>query len=198
MPATSDSTRNTNPTATGAPPRPTPNSYRDSTLAVFALLLAFRIVNALTLRTFFQPDEFFQSLEPAWQLAFGANSHACITWEWRSQLRSSVHPALFAAVYRVAAHLAAFWRLSLPAKAELLIATPKVFQAVFAALLDCYTWKLAEKVYGRGTRTALLTVRDHPAISVNQSSSDPSSYPLLACLVRMQPVAMVLLNADFV
>ncbi|KAI2485606.1 GPI mannosyltransferase 3 [Pyrenophora tritici-repentis] len=80
MPATSDSTRNTNPTATGAPPRPTPNSYRDSTLAVFALLLAFRIVNALTLRTFFQPDEFFQSLEPAWQLAFGANSHACITW----------------------------------------------------------------------------------------------------------------------
>ncbi|PZD28072.1 GPI mannosyltransferase 3 [Pyrenophora tritici-repentis] len=157
MPATSDSTRNTNPTATGAPPRPTPNSYRDSTLAVFALLLAFRIVNALTLRTFFQPDEFFQSLEPAWQLAFGANSHACITWEWRSQLRSSVHPALFAAVYRVAAHLAAFWRLSLPAKAELLIATPKVFQAVFAALLDCYTWKLAEKVYGRGTRTALLT-----------------------------------------
>jgi phosphatidylinositol glycan class B len=34
----------------------------------------------LTLRTFFQPDEFFQSLEPAWQLAFGPNAQACITW----------------------------------------------------------------------------------------------------------------------
>jgi phosphatidylinositol glycan class B len=57
-----------------------PNSYRDSALVVFALLLAFRIVNALTLRTFFQPDEFFQSLEPAWQLAFGDTSNAWITW----------------------------------------------------------------------------------------------------------------------
>jgi phosphatidylinositol glycan class B len=34
----------------------------------------------LTLRTFFQPDEFFQSLEPAWQLAFGDTSNAWITW----------------------------------------------------------------------------------------------------------------------
>jgi phosphatidylinositol glycan class B len=80
--------------------------------------------------------------------------------EWRSQLRSSLHPALFAAVYRVAAHLADLCGLSLPAKAELLLAAPKVIQAVFAALLDCYTWKLAKKVYGRGSRTALTTVRD--------------------------------------
>jgi phosphatidylinositol glycan class B len=80
MPRTSDSARDTNPGGTGAPPRPPPNSYRDSTLGIFALLLAFRIVNALTLRTFFQPDEFFQSLEPAWQLAFGADSNAWITW----------------------------------------------------------------------------------------------------------------------
>ena len=80
--------------------------------------------------------------------------------EWRSQLRSSLHPALFAAVYRDAAHVADLCGLRLPAKAELLLAAPKVTQAVFAALLDCYTWKLAEKVYGRGSRTALTTVRD--------------------------------------
>jgi phosphatidylinositol glycan class B len=54
------------------------------------LLLAFRIVNALTLRTFFQPDEYFQSLEPAWQLAFGADSGAWITWV-NSSLRSLSH-----------------------------------------------------------------------------------------------------------
>lgn len=57
-----------------------PTSYRDSTLSVFSLLLALRVANALALRTFFQPDEFFQSLEPAWQLAFGDNSHPWITW----------------------------------------------------------------------------------------------------------------------
>lgn len=89
--------------------------------------------------------------------------------EWRSQLRSSLHPALFAAVYRVAAHVADLCGLTLPAKAELLLAAPKVTQAVSAALLDCYTWKLAEKVYGRGSRTALTTVRDHPANLTLQS-----------------------------
>ncbi|KAI4685162.1 hypothetical protein J4E81_008975 [Alternaria sp. BMP 2799] len=158
MPTRTNAARDTNPSGTGAPPRAPSNSYRDSTLNIFALLLAFRIVNALTLRSFFQPDEFFQSLEPAWQLAFGPASNAWITWEWRSQLRSSLHPALFAAVYRVAAHVADFCGLTLPAKAELLLAAPKVTQAVSAALLDCYTWKLAEKVYGRGSRTALTTL----------------------------------------
>lgn len=81
MPAASDSATATTQRRTGAPPTsPASTSYRDSALAVAALLLAFRIVNALTLRTFFQPDEFFQSLEPAWQLAFGPASNAWITW----------------------------------------------------------------------------------------------------------------------
>lgn len=84
--------------------------------------------------------------------------------EWRTQLRSSLHPALFGAVYRVAADLAQACGLSLPAKAEVLLVAPKVTQAVFAALQDCYTWKLAEKVYGRGSRTALTTVRHVPVI----------------------------------
>ncbi|KAH7125283.1 Alg9-like mannosyltransferase family-domain-containing protein [Dendryphion nanum] len=132
--------------------------YRDATLGTFALLLAFRIVNALTLRTFFQPDEFFQSLEPAWQLAFGQSSNAWITWEWRSQLRSSLHPEIFAAVYLVADRISRLLGLGLPNRADLLIASPKVAQAVFAALLDFYTWKLAEKVYGRGSRTAVTSL----------------------------------------
>jgi len=49
-------------------------------LFVFSALLAFRIVNALTIKTFFQPDEYFQALEPAWKIAFGAESGAWITW----------------------------------------------------------------------------------------------------------------------
>ena len=47
---------------------------------VLLFLVAFRILNALTIRTFFQPDEYFQSLEPAWRLAFGKDSGAWITW----------------------------------------------------------------------------------------------------------------------
>ena len=47
---------------------------------IFAVLLVFRFVNALCVRTFFQPDEYFQSLEPAWQMAFGNPGRAWITW----------------------------------------------------------------------------------------------------------------------
>ncbi|KAF2178134.1 glycosyltransferase family 22 protein [Zopfia rhizophila CBS 207.26] len=133
-------------------------SFELSSQNIFAILLAFRIVNALTLCTFFQPDEFFQSLEPAWQLAFGQRSNAWITWEWRTQLRTALHPEIFAGVYQVAAKLANLCNLSLPFQAELFIAAPKVTQAVFAALLDCYTWKLAESVYGRASRAAFTTL----------------------------------------
>ena len=47
---------------------------------ILLFLVAFRILNALSIRTFFQPDEYFQSLEPAWRMAFGADSGAWITW----------------------------------------------------------------------------------------------------------------------
>ena len=47
---------------------------------ILLFLVAFRILNALSIKTFFQPDEFFQSLEPAWEIAFGAKSGAWITW----------------------------------------------------------------------------------------------------------------------
>lgn len=47
---------------------------------ILLFLVAFRILNAFCVRTFFQPDEFFQSLEPAWQLVFGRDSGAWITW----------------------------------------------------------------------------------------------------------------------
>ncbi|PSN63920.1 hypothetical protein BS50DRAFT_576550 [Corynespora cassiicola Philippines] len=145
--------------ATSADPRSrSHDANRDSRLGLFALLLALRIVNALTLRTFFQPDEFFQSLEPAWQLAYGQSSNAWITWEWKTQLRSSLHPAIFAAVYQVAAKLADLCGLNLPERAELLVAAPKVAQAVSAAVLDYYTWQLAARTYGRGSRTAVTTL----------------------------------------
>jgi phosphatidylinositol glycan class B len=77
-----------------------------------------------------------------------------------------LHPGLFALVYRIAAKLADICGLILPARAELLLVTPKVTQAVFAAVLDCYTWKLAEKAYGRGSRTAIVTVRHATELSL--------------------------------
>jgi len=47
---------------------------------ILLFLIAFRVLNALSIRTFFQPDEYFQSLEPAWHMVFGNDSGAWITW----------------------------------------------------------------------------------------------------------------------
>lgn len=74
-------------------------------------------------------------------------------------MRSSLHPVLFAAVYRAAARAADLAGLTLPAKANLLLVAPKLIQACLAALLDVYTVKLAEKAYGPSTRTVFATVR---------------------------------------
>lgn len=46
----------------------------------FSDILLIRLVNALTLATFFQPDEYFQALEPALDIAFGPQSGAWLTW----------------------------------------------------------------------------------------------------------------------
>ncbi|KAI0996684.1 hypothetical protein K3495_g11498 [Podosphaera aphanis] len=57
-----------------------PLVIKQSAKDIWTLLLMFRVLNAFLVRTFFQPDEYFQSLEPAWQMAFGTESGAWITW----------------------------------------------------------------------------------------------------------------------
>ena len=133
---------------------------------ILLFLVAFRILNALTISTFFQPDEYFQSLEPAWRMVFGEDSGAWITWvwffallrrlkcsqlkvlqEWRNALRSAIHPAVFATVYYIANLAAELLRLSPATRAELMLAAPKTLQAVCAALGDYYTWQLARRIY---------------------------------------------------
>ena len=51
-----------------------------ATRDILLFLIAYRILNAVSVSTFFQPDEYFQSLEPAWQMAFGGDGGAWITW----------------------------------------------------------------------------------------------------------------------
>jgi GPI mannosyltransferase 3 len=57
-----------------------PDRKTEHTTGIWYLILIIRIINGLCVATFFQPDEYFQSLEPAWQMAFGNQSGAWITW----------------------------------------------------------------------------------------------------------------------
>jgi hypothetical protein len=57
-----------------------PAVYEQLAANVMGAVIAIRLINALFVATFFQPDEYFQSLEPAWEIAFGSDSGAWITW----------------------------------------------------------------------------------------------------------------------
>lgn len=73
------------------------------TSAIFPVLVGFRVINSLLTRTYFQADEFWQSLEPAHYKAFGYGE---LTWEWKVGLRSYAFPMLFEIIYRLVKLLA--------------------------------------------------------------------------------------------
>jgi hypothetical protein len=73
------------------------------------LAVIVRVLIALCTRTFFQPDEYFQSLEPAHYAVFG---YAHLTWEWLAPkpIRSIFYPAL---------NIPIFWALKVSGLAEI-------------------------------------------------------------------------------
>lgn len=118
-------------------------------------------------RTFFQPDEFFQSLEVAHRLVFG---YGHLTWEWLSPnpIRGIIYPALNVPIY---------WGLKLLHldHTDLLIWAPKVLHGALAACTDIWLCELARRVAGeRYVFTALylsLTSVFH-GLSLSRSMSN--------------------------
>lgn len=88
----------------------------------------------MTLKTFFQPDEYYQSLEPAHKLVF---SYGYTTWEWHNELRSSLHPLIYTIGY---------WLLSISpyCNREFVLLVPKVISALIAAIGETYLYVFAK------------------------------------------------------
>lgn len=113
---------------------------------LFLFILSIRLINAVSVRTFFQPDEYFQALEPAWRMVFG---EGWLTWEWREELRSIAHPFIFSLLYKGTYFLLNGLGINDEAvRGDLLNVAPRLLQAVFATLGDIYTYKLGAKILG--------------------------------------------------
>lgn len=112
---------------------------------VLPYLIILRCINAVTINTFFQADEYWQSLEPAHALVFG---YGYLTWEWREGLRSFVHPLLFAVVYKLC-ELLDLGEIGV-------VYMPKLTQGVVCAIGEWYLYKFAysltkNEIIARGT-----------------------------------------------
>ncbi|KIO20542.1 glycosyltransferase family 22 protein, partial [Tulasnella calospora MUT 4182] len=97
------------------------------------------IIGVLT-QGFFQPDEYFQSLEPAHRAVFG---YGHLTWEWVAQppIRSIAYPAIWMPLY------SALQWAGLD-NGALLVLAPKLLSGLLASLTDFFGWKFARKLYG--------------------------------------------------
>ncbi|KAH3674788.1 hypothetical protein WICMUC_002991 [Wickerhamomyces mucosus] len=62
------------------------------------MIFLMRLINVTSINTFFQPDEFFQSLEPAHFRHYG---YGTLTWEWKLGLRSYLYPLIFDLLYYI-------------------------------------------------------------------------------------------------
>ena len=223
MPPASDSQRATSPLGTGAPPRPpSSNSYRDSALGVFVLLLALRIVNAWTTRSFFQPDEFFQSLEPAWQLAFGPSANAYITWvnppsaiprlvralpflpigsSLTTELGVENAVAVVSASSTIRGSLSAGGQVGCPLWHQLVESSPSSPSCTqgYASAICGPVGRLHLEACRKSIRPRQSHSMDNgtkPAHAPSPSISDIQFCVIIARAVNMQSVAVVLLNTD--
>ena len=106
---------------------------------LFSLLWLFRVFNALVIKTYFQPDEYWQSLEVANVLVY---KFGYLTWEWRYGLRCIFHPLIFATGFR-------FMQVLGLDTVGMRLILPKIMQGTFAAFGDFWTYKLARRLFGR-------------------------------------------------
>lgn len=64
---------------------------------IFLIFLTVRLASVFLVRTFFVPDEYWQSLEVSHYLAF---NYGYLTWEWSKGIRSYIPPLTFAILYK--------------------------------------------------------------------------------------------------
>lgn len=98
-----------------------------------------RLILSLSIRSYFSPDEYWQSLEVAHNLVFG---YGHLTWEWQdSKLRSIIHPLMFAWIYYLLqiTGLDSSWAVAY---------IPRLFQASCLFISDYFLYKAVSISHG--------------------------------------------------
>lgn len=133
------------------------------------LSVCLRLVIALFTRGFFQPDEYFQALEPAHKIVFG---YGHLTWEWLSPqpVRGVLYPAI---------NIPAYWVLKasgLDRKySTAVVVAPRLIHGLLAALTDIWVCKLAREVLDEsyvGAAHFLSLTSSFHAMSLSRSLSN--------------------------
>lgn len=109
-------------------------------------VIAMRLLNALLVRTYHDPDEFWQAGEVAHRLVFG---YGHLTWEWIVGLRGYTHVLPFACAFE-------FLRRTALDSPLVVAQAPRLIQGLIAGGSDLCVWRFAEGHFGRGAGSAAL------------------------------------------
>lgn len=93
---------------------------------IFSLFLFLRVLSVFIVKTWYVPDEYWQSLEVAHKLTFG---YGYLTWEWTKGIRSYIYPMVISSVYKILEYL----KLD---EVEFLVLVPRILQALLTAYSD--------------------------------------------------------------
>lgn len=120
-----------------------PRARLPPSIKLFGLIFLIRLVNAISIQTFFQADEFYQSLEPAHNFIYG---YGYITWEWHAKLRSSIHPLIYSLGYKIARE-----------NKQLIWFIPKLINSLIATVMEYQLYRFVQ-VYSRDSNLARITL----------------------------------------
>ncbi|KAK2717621.1 GPI mannosyltransferase 3-like [Artemia franciscana] len=99
----------------------------------------FRCFGAFFIKTYFNPDEYYQSMEMAHRLAFG---YGVITWDWNFGVRTYFYPLVISIAYRILG----YFRVDYP---YLLTLVPRLMHAIFVAIAETMFYKRLVQIFGK-------------------------------------------------
>lgn len=144
---------------------------------------AVRVSAAIaTANTFFQPDEYWQSLEIAHRIVFGFGYE---TWEWTRAppIRSAVHPLMF---------VPAMWAARASGSLAVLKYAPALTQALLSAAGDLCAYRLAERVGGKPAASFFLvlhTLSFYTLFTASRTFSNTAEAALVAAALSFWPLS---------
>ncbi|XP_075216622.1 phosphatidylinositol glycan anchor biosynthesis class B [Lycorma delicatula] len=94
------------------------------------IMIALRVIYMFIVRSYFVPDEYWQSLEIAHKTVFG---YGYVTWEWKEEIRSFFYPSCFTVLYKVLEILHLDY-------VGLLITLPRLIHIILSSVADVYFW----------------------------------------------------------
>lgn len=109
-------------------------------ISIQKVLIIFRVLSSLFVVSYFQPDEFWQTLEPAHHQAFG---YGKLTWEWDYGLRSYAFPFIFEILYR------------------LVSVVSTIAEQIVAITVDCFVFTVSRIIPGSELAWSMVNEMQH-------------------------------------